>query len=142
MPADEGLGVLDRLAEQGPGQARAANRRCHGRCGWRGQYASPKKVMASTTPVTMVTPTKARPSPARPPDTRKKASSAQGRLVKGSRPMRSGQRLRATACSSRDGQRELLAPDAHVHARVLGLLHHQASRRPSSAAPTVSARAA
>ena len=62
--------------------------------------ARPKKVMASTTPSTMVVPTKARPRPASPPETRKKPSSDQGRLVKGSRRMRRVRVLAAVICSS------------------------------------------
>ena len=62
--------------------------------------ASPKNVMASTTPATMVMPTKARPMPARPPETMKKPSSDQGRFVKGSRTMRRAVAFKRAACSS------------------------------------------
>ena len=144
VPADERLGVLDLLAEHGAGQARAASRRCPGRCGWRApRMARPKNVMASTTPVTMVTPTKARPSAGeRRPRPGRSASSAQGRLVKGSRRMRRATALAAVSCSSLTAS-DISRPPRRTRTSLSSACSTiMRPARPSSAAPTVSATAA
>ena len=102
--------------------------------------ARPKKVMARTSPATMVTPTKTRPTPASAAaHAGRRPARVQGRLVKGSRRTRRGELLRLVDLLLGDRQRHALVLGLALRVRrrlaVLGDQRH-ASRLISSTAPS------
>ena len=99
--------------------------------------ASPKKVMARTSPAAMVNPTKAKPTQASAAAHQIEGEVGPGTPGEGLMPDALGHRLDAGGLLLGDGERHLPTHQAHAEPAVLGLLGSpHASRRCNRTAPS------